>query len=291
MLFIFNPATGGVRLKNHLMEILCLYGHAGYKLVVLPTSGPGDAKRAASKADGCDIVVCCGGDGTLNETVEGLLKCKNPPRLGYIPCGTTNDFASAHGLPKNNLMAAAKRVLHPKEIFHSDVGLFNDRIFTYVAAFGAFSDVSFTTRQSAKNVMGYFAYLLEALGKLPGLQPVKLRVESEGKSLEGEFLLGMVSNSSAVAGITYPPEAEVRMDDGSFEMLLVRQPQNILDMGELSGALVTKNLDAPGVTLMRVQDIKVITPKPIVWSLDGENGGEHEEAHIRVQNKAIEICI
>lgn len=293
MLFIFNPHSGGsARLKTRLMEILSLYAEEGYELTVYPTSAPGDAHdKVAKQGQKYDIVVCCGGDGTLNETVEGALECDKPPRIGYIPSGTTNDFATSHGIPKNNVMAAARRVIRPKEIFKSDIGLFNDRIFTYVAAFGAFTDVSYTTKQSVKNMVGYFAYLMEAVSKLPNLKPTKIRVEGEGMAFEEEFLLGMVSNSYSVAGVTFPPDAGVELDDGHLEMLLVRQPHDIFDMGELSGALVTKNLDSRGVTLLRVKDCTITTEKPLAWSLDGENGGEHTEAHIRVANKAIEICI
>lgn len=293
MLFIFNPQAGSnVHLKSKLMDILVLYAQAGYDMTVYPTQEAGDAKRVvAQRGDEFDIVVCCGGDGTLNETVTGALKCKKPPRIGYIPGGTTNDFAGAHKIPKNNMMEAAKRVVEPKEVFNSDIGLFNDRIFTYVAAFGAFTDVSYTTKQTAKNVIGYLAYLVEAISKLPGLQPTKVRIETEGVSFEEEILLGMVTNSTSVAGITYPPEAEVQMDDGYLELLLVRPPHDVFDMGELSGALVTKNLDSPGITLLRVKDLKVTTEKPVPWSLDGEHGGDESEAHIRVAEKAIEICI
>lgn len=293
MLFIFNPQAGSnVRLKTKLMDILVLYAKAGYELTVCPTAESGHAQRVvAETGDGFDLVVCCGGDGTLNETVAGALECKKPPCIGYIPGGTTNDFANSHGIPKNNMMAAAKRVIEPKEVFKSDIGLFNDRIFTYVAAFGAFTDVSYTTKQTTKNVIGYFAYLVEALGKLPGLQPTRVRIETEGVSFEEELLLGMVTNSTSVAGITYPPEAEVQMDDGYLEVLLVRPPHDIFDMSELSGALVTKNLDSPGISLLRVKDIKITADEPIPWSLDGEHGGDCSEAHIRVARQAIEICI
>lgn len=293
MLFIFNPQAGSnVRLKTKLMDILVLYAKAGYELTVFPTQSPQDAREVVAKTGHrFAMVVCCGGDGTLNETVEGALQCEKPPRIGYIPGGTTNDFASTHGIPKNNMMEAAKRVVEPKEIFKSDIGLFNDRIFTYVAAFGAFTDVSYTTKQSAKNTIGYFAYLLEAVSKLPGVKPIHVHLEADGTAIEEEFLLGMVTNSNSVAGVTYPAEAGVKMDDGYLEVLLVRPPHDIFDMGELSGALVTKNLDSPGISLLRVKELKITTEKPISWSLDGENGGEHTVADIRVAERAIEFCI
>lgn len=295
LLFIFNPYTGGpggARLRTRLLEIVTTFSEAGYEVTLHPTTGERDAKwTAAEQGDRYDALVCCGGDGTLNETVEGLLQCKRQPRFGYIPNGTTNDFATSHKLPKNNLLAAAKRFVEPKEIFRQDIGAFNDRIFTYVAAFGAFTDVSYTTNQNAKNAVGYLAYLFQGLGQLPSYQPYKLRIENDGEVLEEEFFIGFISNSSSVAGFNFPKDAGVSLNDGIFELLLIRQPQNIVDMSELSGAFLTKNLSTSVMRIMRTKDLVITSQEPIPWSLDGEYGGEHSEARISVRQNALEICI
>lgn len=292
MLFIFNPNTGGGRLKNHLLDILCRFSQAGYEVTVSPTGKHGDAKIfAQEKAPGYDIVVCCGGDGTLNEVVEGLLQCENPPPLGYIPGGTTNDFATSLELPKNDILEAAERIIHPREKFLCDVGVFNDRIFNYIAAFGAFTDVSYNTPQKNKNVMGYFAYIVEALSRLPSIQPFRIRVEHEEGEIDEEFIFGMVTNSSSVGGFEAFGRDKIQLDDGVFEMLLVRQPHNLADLGALSGALLSKNPDSPFLTIMRVKHVSILSETPLAWTLDGEFGGEVQEATISVHQKALAIYI
>ncbi|MDL2323827.1 YegS/Rv2252/BmrU family lipid kinase [Ruminococcaceae bacterium OttesenSCG-928-A16] len=293
MLFVYNPNTGGGRLRGKLMQILCEFTAAGYLVTVHPTAAKGDALQFTSQhASAYDIVGCCGGDGTLNEVVNGLLQHEVPPVLGYIPGGTTNDFASSLNLPKTDMMAAAKRIVQPKKFFAFDVGMFDQRAFNYVAAFGAFTDVAYGTPQKFKNVLGYFAYILEGIQKLPTLHPWHAVITTDdGQTIEDDFIYGMVSNSTSVAGFSFTGQKKVRLDDGLFEAVLLRHPQNLGEFRELSAALVSHNITSPSLTALKVRSIVVSAPKPISWTLDGEFGGAYEQVEIKVRQRALKICI
>lgn len=292
LLFIFNPNTGGGRLKTKLMSILCAYSHANYRVTVLPTRAHGDARRfAAEYGESFSKVICCGGDGTLNEVVDGLMSLEKRPVLGYIPGGTTNDFASSLRLPRSDMIAACERTIHPKKIYKCDVGRLNRRHFTYVAAFGAFTDVSYGTPQAFKNVFGYYAYIVEGAQRLPNIQSYKLQVEYDGQTLEDEFVFGMVSNSTSVGGFSFSDKVQVRMDDGLFEVLLVKKPNKLLDIGGISAALIGRNIDSPWVVALQGSKIKFTFEDEVPWTMDGEFGGNHEKVEIDINSRALEICI
>ena len=292
-LFVFNPHTGGNKLKNHLLDILLIFSEAGYEVTVHPTTGPGDAaKRAAQcNVEDYDLFICCGGDGTLNEAVSGLIRCENRPVLGYIPGGTTNDFATSLDLPKTSMTAAAKRIVEPREIFHSDVGIFGERNFNYVAAFGAFTDIAYSTNQNVKNTLGYLAYIFEVLGRLNSLSKIVASVECDGELLDGEFVFGMISNSTSIGGIDFRHAHLINMDDGIFELVLVRQPHRLADFTGLYADLMRQNLDNPHIELRQGKCFRVISKEPVAWTLDGEDGGESTDTMITIKHKAISICI
>lgn len=292
MLFIFNPNTGGGRLRSQLMPMLCHFAGAGYELTVCPTTAQGDARRyAREKASLHDITVCCGGDGTLNEVVDGIQGIDPTPLLGYIPGGTTNDFASSLKLPRSNMMAATRRVLQPRKVYKCDVGLFNERAFVYVAAFGAFTDVTYSTPQNFKNILGYFAYILEAVPRLANLPSHRIRLETEDTVVEDDFIFGMVSNSTSVGGLSLLPKEKVHMDDGLFEVLLLRNPHNITGLRALSVALLSHDEESDCIVSLQARQMRITAESPIPWTLDGEYGGEVEQAAFSVRQKAVHICI
>lgn len=290
--FIFNPHTGGGRLRGKLMEIICMLSAAGYELSVYPTAARGNARTfAMEKGKNAHLVVCCGGDGTLNETVDGLMQLENRPLLGYIPGGTTNDFASSLTLPKTDMIKAAKRIISPKKEFEFDVGSFNEQSFNYVAAFGAFTDVSYTTPQAFKNLLGYFAYIAEGVQRLPNLKTFHAKLSCCEESIEDEFLFGMVANSTSVGGFQFGSTGKVRLDDGRFEMLMIRKPNSLSELSSLSASLITRNLTSPYLIARRITKLEVISKNPIPWTIDGEFGGEHSHSLITVNQKALRICI
>ena len=209
-----------------------------------------------------------GGDGTLNETLSGLMQLEQRPLLGYLPCGSTNDFAASLRLPTATDEAARAAVCGAP--YPLDVGRHNDRYFAYVASFGAFTRSSYSATQAAKNALGHFAYILEGLGDLDSLRPYRCAVEADGERFEGEFIFGAVCNSTSLGGLVKLDPACVRMDDGMFELLLLRMPKTALDLQNLINVMTRMQYDYPGVILRHVRHVTVTTDEELPWSLDGE---------------------
>ena len=266
LLFIYNPQAGRGIIKNHLAAVADLFTKAGYLVTVWPTQGKEDAAHvAAQQGWWYDRVVCCGGDGTLSETVSGLLTLDQPPVLGYIPAGTTNDFSKNLGLPRgveNAAATAAAGVPRP-----CDMGRFNERTFVYVAAFGIFTDVSYGTPQHFKSAFGHLAYVLE-----------------------GDFLYGMVTNTSSVGGFKIFPPSQISLNDGVFEVVLIRQPRSLADFQETLLALARQSTGASGrVEAFHTSRLTITAQDPIPWTLDGEYGGAPETAKIENLHKALTL--
>ena len=290
LLFIYNPQAGKGLIKPHLANVVDTFTKAGYLVTVWPTQGKADAAHVAARQGWWyDRVVCCGGDGTLSETVSGLLTLDTPPVLGYIPAGTTNDFAKNLGLPRGVEKAAA--VAAEGTPRPCDMGRFNDRTFVYVAAFGIFTDVSYDTPQEFKNAFGHLAYVLEGATKLGDLgRGYHLTVEHDGGTLEGDFIYGMVTNTNSVGGFQIFPASQVSLDDGVFEVVLVRQPKNVADLQDALVSLVRQNHEeSRQVVAFHTSKLKVAAAEALPWTLDGEYGGNPEVAKIENLHKAITL--
>ena len=290
LLFIYNPQAGKGLIKPHLANVVDTFTKAGYLVTVWPTQGKEDATHVAARQGWWyDRVVCCGGDGTLSETVSGLLTLDTPPVLGYIPAGTTNDFAKNLGLPRGVEKAAA--VAAEGTPRPCDMGRFNDRTFVYVAAFGVFTDVSYDTPQEFKSAFGHLAYVLEAATKLGDLgRGYHLTVEHDGGTLEGDFIYGMVTNTNSVGGFQIFPASQVSLDDGVFEVVLVRQPKNVADLQDALVSLVRQNHEeSRQVAGFHTSKLKVTAAEALPWTLDGEYGGDPEVARIENLHKAITL--
>jgi len=289
MLFLYNIHAGKGLLKNQLSAVLDAFVKAGWDVTVHPTQGAGDATGVTlQRAGEFDRIVCSGGDGTLHEVVAGLMKRDSRPAVGYIPAGTTNDFAKNLDLPRGmEAMAAAAAAGVPRPV---DIGRFNDRFFLYVAAFGAFTDVSYNTSQQFKNVFGHLAYVLEGATRLGSIQAYPLRVEHDGGVEEGEFCYGMVSNTVSVGGFRGAPAETVKLDDGLFECLLVRLPQTPIQLQGVLRALIQMAPDENGLVVsLRTSHLKVTCPDELPWTLDGEFGGAPREAEIQNCRQAVTI--
>ena len=290
LLFIYNPQAGKGLIKPHLANVVDTFTKAGYLVTVWPTQGKADAAHVAARQGWWyDRVVCCGGDGTLSETVSGLLTLDTPPVLGYIPAGTTNDFAKNLGLPRGVEKAAA--VAAEGTPRPCDMGRFNDRTFVYVAAFGVFTDVSYDTPQQFKSAFGHLAYVLEGATKLGDLgRGYHLTVEHDGGTLEGDFIYGMVTNTNSVGGFKVFPSDQVSLDDGVFEVVLVRQPKNVADLQDALVSLVRQNHEeSRQVEAFHTSRLKVAAAEALPWTLDGEYGGDPEVARIENLHKAITL--
>ena len=269
LLFIVTPRAGRTKSSAPLFDAVAAFSRAGYLVRVFVTEAGGDACRAAAEwGSEYDVVACAGGDGTLNETISGLMTLEQRPLLGYLPNGSTNDFAASLHLSSDPRLAAldiAGGQPHPL-----DIGRHNDRYFAYVASFGAFTRSSYSASQAAKNALGHFAYILEGLGDLDSLRPYRCAVEADGEHFEGEFIFGAVCNSTSLGGLVKLDPACVRMDDGMFELLLLRMPKSALDLQNLINVMTRMQYDYPGVILRHVRHVTVTTDEELPWSLDGE---------------------
>ena len=285
MLFIMNPYAGKRRANKYLADILEMFNRADYLVTVHMTAGPGDATGVVQAlAPGMDIVVCCGGDGTSNETVAGLLKANVDIPVGYIPAGSTNDFAASLHLPTEPL-EAAQEIVEGVPVSY-DAGSFCGRFFSYVASFGAFTRTSYTTPQSIKNALGHTAYVLSGISELSQIRPEHIRMEINGEVVEDDFLFGAICNSTSVGGILTLDPKQVDMADGKLEVLLVRSPQSLLELTECIAAVQSQQYNnCEMITFRSGSKIEITADPEMPWTLDGEREDGHE--HITVVNKHL----
>ena len=285
MLFIMNPYAGKRRANKYLADILEMFNRADYLVTVHMTAGPGDATAVVQAlASGMDIVVCCGGDGTFNETVAGLLKTNVDIPVGYIPAGSTNDFAASLHLPTEPL-EAAQEIVEGVPVSY-DAGSFCGRFFSYVASFGAFTRTSYTTPQSIKNALGHTAYVLSGISELSQIRPEHIRMEINGEVVEDDFLFGAICNSTSVGGILTLDPKQVDMADGKLEVLLVRSPQSLLELTECIAAVQSQQYNnCEMITFRSGSKIEITADPEMPWTLDGEREDGHE--HITVVNKHL----
>lgn len=292
LLLLINPNAGKGGYRSCLGDVLMTFHRAGFAVTVAFTDAHGDAPRiAAREAGNYDRIVCVGGDGTLSETVSGLMTVSNRPELGYIPMGTTNDCANTLGISHDPLFAA-HTAANGKPIL-LDVGcLDGESYFTYVAGFGAFTEVSYQTPQDQKNALGHLAYVLNGISRLPNLTHRWARVEYDGGVLEDDFIFGAVTNSRSVAGlIRLKDELGVSLSDGLFEVLLIRTPENVLELGPTVTDLLANKFDSEYVTLLQSKKVRFTFRDPVSWTVDGENGGSRKEVLCENIPSAMQIIV
>lgn len=290
MLFIFNPHAGKGTIGSRLLPLLDYFTGQGYDVTAYPTQAGEDALNKTREEGGrYDLLVCSGGDGTLDEVVTGMLQGNVKVPLGYIPAGTTNDFARSLKIPKAILKAAHTAVEGTP--FACDMGSFNKNYFIYIAAFGAFTEVSYQTNQQAKNALGHFAYVLEGAKRLPMLKAYEMELEADGEIYHDFFIYGMVTNSTSVGGYKNLMGKDVEMNDGKFEVTFIRKPNHILDIQAILAGLASGDLSAKNFLSIKAKKIRLYSEDLIPWTLDGEFGGEHCEVIIENHEKALEIMI
>ena len=288
LLFIFNPHSGKGQIKNNLVDIVDIMVKAGYDVTIYPTQARADATRKVmEEAANFERIVCSGGDGTLDEVVTGLIKSDTNTPIGYIPAGSTNDFANSLGIPKE--MVKAAEVAVGKNPFPCDIGDFNSDTFVYVAAFGLFTEVSYKTSQQLKNIFGHVAYIMEGAKHLHDILSYNMQVEYEGHVFQDEFLYGMVTNSVSVGGFKGMTGTDVKLDDGVFEVTLIKKPHNPIELNEILACLTNMIDDSDLIYSFKTNEVKITAREQIAWTLDGEFGGEHEEVIIRNLNKRVTI--
>jgi YegS/Rv2252/BmrU family lipid kinase len=288
MLFLMNPYAGQRKANRHLADIITIFNRAGYEVLVHMTSGMGDAARVAQeKAGEVDLIVCCGGDGTFNETVSGIHRSGMDTPVGYIPAGSTNDFAASLRLSLDPLQAA--RDIAEGSPASYDLGQFNDRYFSYVASFGAFTRVSYATPQSIKNALGHTAYLLSGIQEISQIHNEHVRLEIDGELVEDEFLFGAICNTTTVGGVPLLTPNLVDMSDGQFEVLLVRMPRNVTEITECIQAVQSQQYNCAMITFRSAREITVWPDPEMVWTLDGERADGSEQITIKNLHLAVKL--
>ncbi len=290
LLFVYNAHSGKGAIKTKLAEVVDSMVKAGWRVTIYPTQSRGDAARVVEAESGeHDLIVCSGGDGTLDEVVTGMMHVAEKKPIGYIPAGSTNDFANSLKLPKNT-QKATEIALYGKK-FACDVGKFNDNHFIYVAAFGIFTEVSYQTNQELKNLLGHAAYILEGAKSLLDIESYPMRVECEGKTVEADFIYGMVSNSISVGGFKQIAGKNVQLDDGVFEVTLIKRPKNPLELNEIITSLLSRVDNTDLIYSFKTDHICFYTEKETPWTLDGEYGGAHLSVVVDNCARAVEIMV
>lgn len=291
VLFIVNPKSGKGSIRSKLLDIVDIFVKAEFDLTLYISQSAGDARAKAKEVEGrYELVICSGGDGTLDEVISGMMECEKRSAIGYIPCGSTNDFAHSLKIP-TSMTKAAEHIAAWKE-FPCDIGRFNNDYFVYIAAFGLFTDVSYETSQDVKNVLGHLAYILEGMKKLTEIKSYPMKVESEEMTVEGNFLFGMVTNSISVGGFRNITGKHVHLDDGVFEVTLIKTPQNILELNEIIQAVIAgKSENNKYFYQFRSKAVKFISGDPVAWTLDGEFGGYHEVVDVKNDKQALSLLV
>lgn len=270
LLIITNPRSGKAKIKNEILKIIQIFSDAGYEVTVYPTKRPGDATlKARSLTDGeFDRIVVCGGDGTLNEVITGIMQSGNKFTLGYIPSGTLNEWSSGLQISRNMAIAASD-IVSGREA-DLDIGKFDDRYFSYTASFGAFTEASYSTSQEVKNVLGQAAYFFGGIKSLNNIKPIHLKFKCDDREIEDDFLFGAVSNSMSVGGIVKFNDTVVKLNDGKFEVLLIKNPTSILQFQSIVDGILRKDLTRNGIEFFHTHEITVTGGKDVAWTLDGE---------------------
>lgn len=290
MLFIYNPKSGKAQIRNHLADILDVFVRGGYEVTVYPTQRNGDAVEIMTyRKPIYDLVVCSGGDGTLDEVVTGMMKSTFKTPIGYIPAGSTNDFGGSLHLPKN-MVQAAQTIVKGRN-FACDVGMFNDDIFVYIAAFGLFTNVSYETKQDMKNILGHMAYLLEGMKRLSAIRSYHMKVTHDGGVIEDEFMFGMITNSESVGGFKRITGKNVQLDDGVFEVTLIKKPRNPMELNEITVSLMHREIETTAIHCFKTTKLAVEALEPLAWTLDGEYGGTHRQVNIENLCRQVEIRV
>lgn len=290
MLFIYNPHAGKASIRSNLLDIVDIFTKAGYEVTAQPTQKKGDAISATvNKAGRYDILVCSGGDGTIDEVVTGMMQRQQRIPIGYVPAGTTNDFARSLKIPRT-MIKAAQAIVDGRP-FGCDIGTFNGEAFVYIAAFGLFTDVSYLTDQNMKNVLGQMAYLLEGAKRLNSYPSYHMKFEANGSVIEDDFMFGMITNSFSVGGFKNITGRHVKLNDGVFEVTLIKKPKSVSELNQLMTSLVMRDVDADCMYCFKTSQITFECEDEVPWTLDGEYGGHQRKVMIQNEMQALEIIV
>lgn len=291
ILLIVNPCSGRAKMRTELLKVVEILSADNNLVTVYPTKARGDATEFIKNHTDLsyDLIVVCGGDGTLNEVITGLMRSGIHRTLGYIPSGTLNEWSSGLHISRS-IKQAANDILTGNKI-QLDIGRFGDKYFSYTASFGAFTDASYSAPQDVKNVLGQAAYFFEGIKSLGNIKPVHLIFTADGKETEGDFLFGAVSNSMSVGGIVKFNESAVKLNDGKFEILLIRNPDNILKLQPIIDGILKQDFNREGIEFFTADSVTVTGGEELSWTLDGEFAKGENEITISNLHNAIELIV
>ena len=290
ILFVYNPRAGKERIRSHLLDMIDIFSLAGFEVTACPTRGVGHAVNAVlERAPDYRMVVCAGGDGTLDEVVSGMILSEHIVPIGYIPAGTTNDFAVSLGIP--SAMDKAAQIAVQGRDFACDVGMMNHAYFVYTAAFGLFTEASYKTKQGAKNLLGHAAYILEGIKQLTDVQSCHMRVRYEGVTIEDDFIYGMITNSVSIGGFKEITGKNVKLNDGLFEVTLIRMPKNVIELSSIITGLLNRNLVSDMMYCFKTDHLVLESKTDVAWTRDGEYGGTHKKVDIVNRREAMLIRV
>ncbi|SFT55840.1 lipid kinase, YegS/Rv2252/BmrU family [Lachnospiraceae bacterium XBD2001] len=290
LLFIYNPHSGKGLIRNYLADIVDTMVKAGFEVTIYPTQAPADATRKVQEeASRYDRIVCSGGDGTLDEVVTGMMSLQQRVPIGYIPAGSTNDFGNSLGIDKD--MRRAAEIAVNGRPYPVDIGRFNKDNFVYVAAFGIFTEVSYATSQDLKNALGHVAYLLEAVKQLTDIPSFRMQVEYDGNMIYDEFIYGMITNTKSVGGMKGIIPGAIDLQDGVFEVTLIRTPKTPIDLTDIVNFLLGNSKESEFVYSFQTGELKFTAAEQVPWTLDGEFGGAHEVVNVKNMHEAVEIMV
>lgn len=289
MLLLVNPKAGQKKAAKALWEIIDIFNRAGYSVITHITAGNNDGRQAVLQhAEDVDVVVCSGGDGTFNETISGVIESEKNIPIGYIPAGSTNDFAASLNLSGDVLKAARDIAAGDPDAL--DVGSFNGRYFSYVASFGLFTKASYATPQEMKNIFGHAAYILSGMQEISQIKSYHLRFTlTDGTQIEDDFVFGAVSNSTRFGGVLNLSKELVDLQDGMLELLLIRAPKDILELADCVRALQQQTYDCPMITFLKDSHFKISAPEDLNWTLDGEKQTGKAEIEVTCLHKGISL--
>lgn len=293
LLLIINPRSGKTKRKEMFGRIALQLREADWQVDTVYTEHRGHATELAEKATDYDRIVCVGGDGTLSEVYNGVMKLEKRPEIGYVPAGSTNDFAKGIGLPVSYKKSAS--LAGSDKVYPIDVGSFiadgnEPKFFSYVASFGMFTRISYSTAQDKKNKFGHMAYIFEGIRSIADLEsykPFRLRVETDDTVLEQEYIFGAISNSTSLGGVVKLDKKHVHVDDGLFELILIRKPKNFLEIGDTVGQLMNKRYRADKIVFTHTNKVKLTSYTPLEWTLDGEYAGKVTSVDLEVRGGAL----
>ena len=291
LLLVMNPCAGIKKANRYLPDLLRLFSDYGYVSTAYMTGKRGDGTEfARTHAAEADLIVCIGGDGTLNEVIEGLLTSGADCPLGYIPAGSTNDFAASLKI-SSNVMQAARDIMEgrPRTI---DLGSFNGRCFSYVASFGAFTEAAYSTPQEVKNMLGHLAYIFEGMKDLANIRPIHMRLETDsGNAFEDDYIFGAISNSTSIAGFLTMDPTRVIIDDGLFEITLIKMPTAPMDLSRILYSLQTQQYDDKLIHACTAARAVIHSPAAVPWTLDGEYARGETDIIVENLHNALRLVV